>query len=296
MIAATTEPRSPRPRKAALSLPIVTIAAIYALLSNSALAALESTTARDCAEWVNEAFFSPSPARDEAFVDCIIERDSSDVRTDLLQSVDAAKHDPAHRGSKIDENLPISPVEDCPYLRVAVQSPVGSDEVYQKPMRDLFSAALTRAGFEVVNADASHYWWASILAMETGPNTAVWTILVRAVPEIGDGAIQFTTVRRAVNGREGAFSGMQSLRAFSKAEAPEAAMLAAAGIATELLPAAYHRCAHIDSNVDSALAEAGIRLEELQKELAEEIVRVRREKVEREKASRQKQLAIEVEG
>jgi hypothetical protein len=159
-------------------------------------------------------------------------------------------------------------------------------------MRDLFSAALNRSGFTVVDHDTSHYWWASILAMETGPDSAVWTILVRAVPEIGDGSIQFTTVRRAFNGREGAFSGMQSLRAFSKSEAPEAALLAAAGIATELLPAAHRRC----SDIDGTLMEAGNQLEELQKELTDEILRVRQQRAERKKAGRQKQLAIEVEG
>ena len=85
---------------------------------------------------------------------------------------------------------------------------------------------------------------------------------------------------------------MQSLRAFSKSEAPEAALLAAAGIATELLPAAHRRC----SDIDGTLMEAGNRLEELQKELTDEILRVRQQRAEREKAGRQKQLAIEVEG
>jgi hypothetical protein len=266
------------------------ILAISGIRSNSALASVESsTTARACAEWANEAFFSPSPARDEAFVDCIIERDAASARDRLLQErgIEGLSNELAS-----NEISPQSPPSDCAHLRVSVQSPVGSDEVYQRPMRDLFSAALNRSGFTVVDHDASHYWWASILAMETGPDSAVWTILVRAVPEIGDGSIQFTTVRRAVNGREGAYSGMQSLRAFSKSEAPEAALLAAAGIATELLPAAHRRC----SDIDGALMEAGNRLEELQKELTDEILRVRQQRAEREKAGRQKQLAIEVEG
>jgi hypothetical protein len=270
------------------------VAAICALQSDSAHASVESIKALDCAESVNQAFLAPSPARDEAFVDCIIKQSPSAVSDDLHPKLDTVGQDGLFDRLATGEALPISPYADCPYLRVSVQSPVGSDEVYQKPMRDLFSAALTRAGFEVVNGDVSHYWWASILAMDTGPHTAVWTILVRAVPEIGDGAIQFTTVRRSVNGREGAFSGMQSLRAFSKNEAPDAALLAAAGIATELLPAAHRRCS--DSDVDGALTEAGIRLDQLQKELTEEIQRVRRERANREKASREKQLRIEVEG
>jgi hypothetical protein len=292
MIVAMTKRQSSRPRAAAPSLwlCIGMIAAVSAIQSNSALASVESsTTARECAEWVNQAFFSPSPARDEAFIDCIFERDSSSTRHDLNHEWKAEGRYDHLAGN---EDASFSPHSDCAYLRVSVQSPVGSDEVYQRPMRDLFSAALTRSGFTVVDGDAPHYWWASILAMETGPDTAVWTILVRAVPEIGNGEIQFTTVRRAVNGREGAFSGMQSLRAFSKTEAPEAALLAAAGIATELLPAAHHRC----SDIDGSLTEAGIRLDELQKELSDEILRVRQQKSEREKAGRQKQLDIEVEG
>lgn len=290
MIVATTKLSSVWRRTAVSSLCIGMTLAISGFQSNSAVASVESsTTARECAEWANEAFFSPSPARDEAFVDCIIERDAASDRDPLQQE----------RGTEGLSNeltstaiTPLSPPSDCAHLRVSVQSPAGSDEVYQRPMRDLFSAALTRSGFTVVEHDASHYWWASILAMETGPNSAVWTILVHAVPEIGDGSIQFTTVRRAFNGREGTFSGMQSLRAFSKSEAPEAALLAAAGIATELLPAAHRRC----SDIDGTLMEAGHRLEELQKELTDEILRVRQQRAERKKAGRQKLLAIEVEG
>jgi len=181
---------------------------------------------------------------------------------------------------------------DCPYLRVAVQSPVGSDETYQKPMRDLFSTALTRAGFQVVNADAMHHWWASSLTVDTSASSSAWTILVRAVPEIGDGAIRFTTVQRNVDGREGSFSGMQSLRAFPKREAPKAARIAAEGIAKELLPAAHRRC----DDVDATLEEARVRLEQLRDELTEEIERVRRERAQREKSPSVKRLNLEVEG
>jgi hypothetical protein len=159
-------------------------------------------------------------------------------------------------------------------------------------MRDLFSTALTRAGFNVVEANAMHHWWASSLALDTGANSAAWTVVVRAVPEIGNGGIQFTEVQKTVSGRAGLFSGMQSLRAFSKDEAPEVARLAAEGVARELLPAAHRRC----NDIDIALEEERIRLEQLRSELAEEIERVRRVKTLREEARRQKQLQIEVEG
>jgi hypothetical protein len=138
-----------------------------------------------------------------------------------------------------------------------------------------------------------HYWWASSLALETGPDTAAWTIIVRAVPEIGAGEIQFTTIQKALDGQEGSFSGMQSLRSFDKNESQEAARLAASGIAKELLPAANRRC----DDIDAALEEARVRLEKLRSELTEEIKQVRREKAQRrEEASRRKQLVIEVEG
>ncbi len=293
MIVARTETRNAQLRMAVVALCVAAIAAILALQSDRASASVVSTRALDCANWVNESFFSASPERDQAFVQCILDQEAAAA---------AAGHDALGNGNEVraiealavGDDISTLPDGDCPYLSVSVESPVGSDEVYQRPMRDLFSAALTRAGFEVVDAEAPHYWWASILAMDTGPDSAVWTILVRAVAEIGDGSIQFTTVRRAVNGRESSFSGMQSLRAFNKTQAPEAALLAAAGIAAELLPAAHRRC----SDIDGTLAEAGVRLEELQKELAEEIIRVRRERAEREKtrAQRQKQLQIEIEG
>jgi hypothetical protein len=144
----------------------------------------------------------------------------------------------------------------------------------------------------VVDANAMHHWWASSLALDTGANSAAWTVVVRAVPEIGGGEIQFTSVQKTVSGREGSFSGIQSLRAFSKDEAPEAARLAAEGVARELLPAANRRC----NDIDIALEEEQMRLEQLRSELAEEIQRVRRQKAQREEASRHKQLEIEVEG
>jgi hypothetical protein len=191
-----------------------------------------------------------------------------------------------------EEEAPIEHDPDCPYLRVAIQSPFGSDDVHQKPMRDLFSTALTQVGFKVVDADAMHHWWASSLTVDTNSYSAAWTILVRAVPEIGDGAIQFTTVRKTVDGREGAFSGMQSLRAFAKHEAPKAAELAAEGIAKELLPAAYRRCA----DIDATLEQTRVRLEQLRSELTAEIERVRQHQDSRENTGRMKHLMIEVEG
>jgi hypothetical protein len=190
------------------------------------------------------------------------------------------------------EDLAITPGSDCPYLRVAIQSPVGSDDAYQGSMRDLFSTALARAGFQVVDATARHHWWASSLALDTGADSVAWTIIVRAVPEIGGGQIQFTSVQKTVSGRQGSFSGMQALRAFSSDEAPEAARLAAEGIARELLPTAQRRC----NDIDATLEEARMRLEQLRGELAKEIERVRRQQARRQEDSRQKELQIEVEG
>jgi tryptophanyl-tRNA synthetase len=138
-----------------------------------------------------------------------------------------------------------------------------------------------------------HRWWASSLTLNTGSNSVAWTIVVRAVPEIGDGAIQFTTLNKAVDGKVGSFSGMQSLRSFDKAEAPEVAWTAASAIAQELLPAANRRC----DDIDAELEEAQVVLEQLRKELTKEIERVRNEKTQRrEEARRRKQLVIEVEG
>ncbi|MBW2540918.1 MAG: hypothetical protein JRF15_02410 [Deltaproteobacteria bacterium] len=160
-------------------------------------------------------------------------------------------------------------------------------------MRELFSRALVRAGFGVVPIEMEHRWWASSLTLDLGSDAVAWTILVRAVPEIGNGSIQFTTVDKTVDGRAGSFPGMQSLRSFDKAEAPEAAWIAASAIAKELLPAANRRC----DDIDAALEEAQIQLEQLRAELAEEIERVRNERANRrEEARREKRLVIEVEG
>lgn len=256
------------------------------------ITSVASPRTRDCTERVNQQFGSPSRARDEAIIDCIVRRKPSTTPEELRHPLETDNGDGLLDRSMTAEKPPIEHDPDCPYLRVAVQSPFGSDDVHQKPMRDLFSAALTQVGFKVVDADAMHHWWASSLTVDTNSYSAAWTILVRAVPEIGDGEIQFTTVRKTVDGREGAFSGMQSLRAFAKHEAPKAAELAAEGIAKELLPAAYRRCA----DIDATLEQTRVRLEQLRSELTAEIERVRQQQDSRENTGRLKHLKIEVEG
>ena len=289
---AKTEPRSYSPRAKTYSLCLGIVSVAWILQGTNSITSVEDPVARECAAWANQAFDSPSPARDEAFIDCIVRQDPSAASDELRHKLESGDGDELFDRLMTGENLAISPETNCPFLRVAVRSPAGSNEFEQKPMRDLFSTALTEAGFNVVGANSMHHWWASSLTLDTGPNSAAWTILVRAVAEIGDGAIQFTTVRKTVDGREGAFSGMQSLRAFAKTEAPEAARLAAEGVARELLPAANRRC----GDIDTAFDETRIALEQLRNELTEEIERVRRENDEREKAGPLKQLMIEVEG
>jgi len=249
--------------------------------------------AKQCDEWAQQAYNGSSPARDKGFVSCVAARDPSASREDLFHRLETGVGYSLHDRLMSGRDLPIESLSNCAYTRMAVQSPAGSNEFEQKPMRELFSKALTRAGFEVVSMEEEHYWWASSLALETGSNSVAWTILVRAVPEIGNGSIQFTTVNKIVDGRVGSFSGMQSLRSFDKEEASEVASDAASAIAKELLPAADRRC----DDIDAALQEAEMRLEQLRNELAKEIERVRNEKSQhREEASRKKQLVIEVEG
>ena len=289
---AKTAPRCHRLRIAAFLLCVGIIALACTLKQTSSITSVASPLTRECTEWVNQEFGSPSPARNEAFIDCTARRDPSATPDELRHQLETGDGGGFFDESMTGEDLPIAQDSDCPYVRVAVQSPVGSDEVYQKPMRDLFSTELTRAGFKVVDADAMHHWWASSLTVDTSANSAAWTIIMRAVPEIGNGAIRFTMVRKTVDGREGWFSGMQSLRAFAIDEAPEVAELAAEGIAKELLPAAHRRC----DDIDATLEETRVRLEQLRSELMEEIERVRREIEARVRTDRLKHLEIDVEG
>jgi hypothetical protein len=267
------------------------IAVGFILALPNAITSIEAPVADDCAASIDQQFEIPSSARDEAFISCIVEKDPSTTRDELRHKLETGSGNGLVDRLTSGESLPAGSDASCRYLRVAVQSPVGSNEEEQKPMRDLFSEALTREGFKVVDPSAMHHWWASSLALDTGDNSAAWTILVRATPEIGGGGIHFTTVRKTVDGREGSFSGMQLLRAFAKHEAPEAARLAAKGIAKELLPAAHRRC----SDANLAFEETWGQLEKLRNELTQEIERVRRAHDERERASGVKQLEIEVE-
>ena len=251
------------------------------------------SAAKQCDDWARQAFDASSPARDKGFISCMAARDPYASREDLVHRLETGVGYSLYDRLMSGQNLPIEEISNCAYMRMAVQSPAGSNELEQKPMRELFVRALTRAGFEVVTVDEEHYWWASSLALETGSNSVAWTILVRAVPEIGGGSIRFTTVNKIVDGKLGSFSGMQSLRSFDKEVASEVAWDAASAIAEELLPAANRRC----DDIDAALREAEMRLEKLRNELAKEIERVRSEKAEhREEAHRRKQLMIEVEG
>jgi len=255
-------------------------------------ASVEPLVAKRCAESTTRMFDAPSRERDEAFIECIVRQDSSSTTEDLRHRLATGQGDDLYERLMSGERKPVVSDAACPYLRVAVQSPMGSDDADQKPMRDLFSQALTRAGFQVVDERASHQWWASSLALETGEDSTAWTVLVRAVPEIGSGGIQFTSVEKVVSGHAGSFSGMQSLRSFANDQAPEAARLAAEGVARELLPAAHRRC----DDIDAELEATRMHLEELRRQLANEMEQVRREKARRKAASRQKQLEIEVEG
>lgn len=253
-----------------------------------------SSVAKQCERWTMINFKDPSPARDEGFITCIAKRDLSVSRQDLLDRLATGGGVGLYDRLVTGRSRPLESKSDCAYMRMAVQSPAGSSDSEQEPMRELFSRALVRAGFEVVPIEMEHRWWASSLALEMGSNTLAWTIVVRAVPEIGNGEIQFTTVDKTVDGRVSSFSGMQSLHSFDKNEASEAAWLAASAIAEELLPAANRRC----DDVYAALEEAQMRLEQLRNELTKEIERVRSEKSQRrsEEARRRKQLLIEVEG
>lgn len=177
---------------------------------------------------------------------------------------------------------------DCPYLRLSLQSPHGTDEEYQAPLREMLSSSLSRAGFKVVGSDEAHYWWASSLALDDGLRAA-WTTVVRAVPEIRGGGIEFTTAYEEVAGEDVPFHGMQSLRLFRRKDAPEAANRLAIGIARKLLPAAYQRC---EEAVLAAQRKAERELESVRGELAEEMERVRRS---REGNARMKGLQLAVD-
>jgi hypothetical protein len=275
-----------------LSLCVGTSAIACSINLTGSTTPVEPSAERYCADWASESFPAPSPAQDEAFIDCIVRRNPSATTNVLRHRLATGDGDNLLDRLMAGEDPPITSDYRCPFVRVAVESPAGSDDAYQKPMRDLFSTALARAGFKVVEPDTTHKWWASSLAFDAGVDPAAWTVLVRAVPEIGRGEIEFTSVRKTVSGREGSFTGMQLLRVFSKAEAPEVARLAAEGIARELLPAAHRRCNVSDGTLD------GVRtpLEQLRSELVDEIESARRKKARREEAGDYKQLQIEVEG
>ncbi|MBW2494071.1 MAG: hypothetical protein JRE43_04910 [Deltaproteobacteria bacterium] len=286
-----TGPKCRQPRTGTFPLYLGIIALICILLLPNSITSVETDVVRHCASWTERAFKSPSNARDEAFIGCIAKRTPSATPGELRHKLRTGTGDDLFERFMGGEDLPAPVDSTCRYVRVAIQSPVGSEETEQEPMRDLFSQALAREGFNVVDPSEVHHWWASSLALNTSEDFAAWTLLVRATPEIGAGEIHFTTVEKTVNGLEGSFSGMQLLRLFAKHEAPEVARLAAQEVAKNLLPAAHRRCG--DANL--AFEETWGHLEKLRNELAQEIERVKRENHDRERARAVKRLEIEVE-
>ena len=141
-----TGPRRYRSRTATISVCLGIIAGVCILLAPNLITSVETPVARDCAAWANQEFNSPSPARDEAFIDCIVKRDPSATPDALRHELETGDGDELYNQLMTVETPPMAPDPDCTFLRVAVQSPAGSDEVTQKPMRDLFSTELTRKG------------------------------------------------------------------------------------------------------------------------------------------------------
>jgi hypothetical protein len=178
---------------------------------------------------------------------------------------------------------------DCPYLRLAVQSPHGPQDAEQEPLREMLSSSLSRAGFAVVDADDSHYWWTSSLVLDNNVESA-WSTVVRAVPEVKAGGIRFTTTYKQVDGRNVPFSGTHSLRLFDRTNALEAATLIADEIGHDLLPAVHRRC---NKAVLAAARQAEAELERVRSELTAEMERVRRDQ--RAGSGKLKVLNLEVE-
>ena len=181
------------------------------------------------------------------------------------------------------------------FYRLAIQSPYSSDETAQKLLRELLSSSLTRAGFEVVENDEPHYWWASSLALDNGSASA-WTTVVHAVPEVRDESIGFTTTYREVAGKNVPFFGMHSLRVFNWSDAPATATRIAEEMAQGLLPAVHRRC--YDMQLAAALKKAAkeaaekAELERIRSELVEEMNRVRANRL---RTSSRKEVRIEAE-
>ena len=184
---------------------------------------------------------------------------------------------------------------ECQFYRLAIQSPYSSDETAQKLLRELLSSSLTRAGFEVVENDEPHYWWASSLALDNGSASA-WTTVVHAVPEIRDESIGFTTTYREVAGKNVPFFGMHSLRVFNWSDAPATATRIAEEMSQGLLPAVHRRC--YDMQLAAALKKAAkeaaekAELERIRSELVEEMNRVRANRL---RTSSRKEVRIEAE-
>jgi hypothetical protein len=180
------------------------------------------------------------------------------------------------------------PPADCPYLRLALSTPITApDEPLQARYREGFATQLRRAGFEVTGPTRQPFGWevyTQVRALGNGQLT--WSFAFLPMPWVSNGAIHFSTFSRVTRGGRVEFNSTHYLKAFPVADFPIQVVLAADQLAQLYLPSALQRC----SELAQTLEAEEVRLERIRDSLTEEINRVRRARAEQEK-----RLELEVE-
>jgi hypothetical protein len=195
-----------------------------------------------------------------------------------------------------------TPAGDCPYLRVFVGWQRGRtfDEDLQATVAKTFSAFLSLEGFQVVQNPDDAEWWSSSTAMRSiqNPDVLVWAVDFQRQPQIIEGSaprigdfieLPDSSDLKALTDRAnaGTLGTYSILGEVPVADLPKSVEVVAWAIGTVFRGYAMHLC----SDLEMALREEELKLEELREELAEEIRRVRRELAEEQ----QKKLKLEVQ-
>ena len=180
------------------------------------------------------------------------------------------------------------PRGECPYLRLALSTPITApDDRLQTRYREKFATQLRRAGFEVTGPTSQPFGWEVYTQMRSvGTGQLVWSFAFLPMPGVFDGAVHFSTFSRVTRGSRVEFNSTHYLKAFPVADFPIQMVLAADELAQLYLPTAHHRCSELVRTLEAEEA----RLERIRESLTEEIFQVRRAR-----AEQQKRLELEVE-
>ncbi len=180
------------------------------------------------------------------------------------------------------------PVPDCPYLRLALSTPIPSpDREAQDRYRESFAEQLERVGFSVTLPTSQLFGWEAYTQVrQIGGSRLVWSVVFLPMPRVSDGIVHFSALLGLDRGKRVELGSTHYLETFPASKFPLQAVVLAERLGELHLPMAHRLCDELASSLEAE----EVQLERIREALHEEIIRVRRARDEQ-----QKRLELDVE-